>query len=162
MKSIVVAYDKNGGIGAGNDLLWKRDLPADLQHFRDLTRGNAVIMGRKTYESIGGALGGRKNIVISHHFQVEDGVVFARNLQEAYNEAEGMDISVIGGGSIYEQALRDVDRIYATEVKASFPNATVFFPKLDRSEWHEVTREPHRADGANKYDYDFVTYQRAK
>lgn len=162
MKSIVVAYDKNGGIGADNDLLWKRELPADLRHFRDLTHGDAVIMGRKTFESIGGALGGRKNIVISHYFKVQDGVVFARNLQEAYKEAEGSDISVIGGGSIYEQALPDVDRIYATEVRAVFPNATVFFPKLDRSVWHEVTREPHRADGTNKYDYDFVTYQRAK
>ncbi len=162
MKSIVVAYDKNNGIGASNDLLWKRDIPADLRHFRDLTHGGAVIMGRKTFESINGILGGRKNIVISHHFRLMEGVTFARNLQEAYKEAGDADISIIGGGSIYEQALPDVDRIYATEIKAVFPQADTFFPRLDSREWHEVTRESHRADGANKYDYDFVTYQRAR
>src|SRR5690606_11921351 len=109
MKSIVVAYDKNYGIGANNAIMWSRDLPADLKRFQSLTRGSAVIMGRKTYESIGNALAGRLNIVVTHKFLQIPGLVLARGLQEAYQAAEGHDIVVIGGGSIYDQALPDVD-----------------------------------------------------
>lgn len=160
MKSIIVAYDKNFGIGAVNDLLWLNELPADLRHFRDLTMGSAIIMGRKTFDSIGQVLPGRHNIVISHHFKVIPGVTVARNLEEAYKVADTQDISIIGGGSIYEQTMKDADRIYATEVKAEFPQADVFFPTIDKSIWHEASRDPHTADGANKYDYDFVVFDR--
>lgn len=162
MKYMVVAYDKNFAIGANNDLLWKRDLPADLRRFRDLTHGDTVVMGRKTFDSIGRALAGRINIVISHHFKVADGIIYARDLKEAYREAGDADVAIIGGGSIYEQALPDVDRIYATEVHAAFRGAEVFFPRLNSHDWHETTREKHYADGSNKYDYDFVVYERKK
>ena len=162
MKSIVVAYDKNYGIGASNDLLWKLDMPADLRRFRDLTLGSAVIMGRKTYESLGNVLHGRLNIVVTHKFMDIPELVLARGLKEAYAAAGERDIMIIGGGTIYEQALPDVDRIYATEVQAEFRNAEVFFPKLDQRQWREVSREKLYADGMNKYDYDFVVYQRKR
>lgn len=160
MKSIVVAYDKNYGIGASNDILWKRDLPADLRRFRDITLGSAVIMGRKTYESIGNILHGRLNIIVTHKFMEIPGLILARGLKEAYEAAGDRDTMIIGGASIYEQALPDVDRIYATEVHAEFKNADVFFPRIDPREWREVSREKRYADGANKYDFDFVIYER--
>ena len=157
---MVVAYDKNYAIGANNELLWKRDLPADLRHFRDLTYGDAIIMGANTFKSIGSVLPGRKNIVVSHHFKVVAGAVFARSIEEAYEEAGSGDVAIIGGASIYEQTIGDVDRIYVTEVKAEFRNADAHFPNLNRLGWHETRREPHYADGANKYDYDFVIFEK--
>ena len=158
MKSIIVAYDERRGIGAGNDLLWHRDLPADLAHFKQLTMGGSIIMGRKTFESIGRALPGRESIVVSHgHIDAVDAIA-ATSLPDAYAAAHG-NIFVIGGGQIYEQVLTDVDLIYATEVHASFPQATVFFPVLG-PEWREVARETHVADERNKYAYDFVTYRK--
>lgn len=159
---MVVAYDKNYAIGSNNELLWKRDLPADLRHFRDLTYGDTVIMGMNTFRSIGSILPGRKNIIISHHFHVLPGAVFARSIDEAFREAGSGDIAIIGGASIYEQTIHDVDRIYATEVKAAFPRADAHFPNLRRLGWHESKRETHFADGANKYDYDFVVYERRR
>lgn len=160
MKSMVVAYDRKRGIGAGNDLLWKRDLPADLAHFKQLTMGSSIVMGRKTFESIGRALPGRENIVVSRHAIDVVDVVAVTSLQEAYNAAHG-NIMIIGGGSIYGQALEETDVIYATEVDAVFPQATVFFPVLD-NDWLEMTREHHDQDERNAYGYDFVTYRRAK
>lgn len=158
MKAIVVAYDRNRGIGADNDLLWQRDVPADLRHFKDLTMGKSIIMGRKTFESIGRALPGRQNIVVSHGEPVMPNVEIAHSLEEAYNLAEH-EICIIGGGMMYEQALADADTVYATEVNASFPEATVFFPVLG-DKWCEVSREHHAKDDKNKYDYDFVVFKR--
>lgn len=159
MKSIVVAYDQKRGIGADNDLLWKRDLPADLRHFRDITAGGTVIMGRKTYDSIGRPLPNRQNIVVSRSNLSIEGVVVVGTLEEAFALSE-RDIHVIGGGSIYEQALDSIDVVYATEVDATFPQATVFFSALPIDIWVETAREHHDADDENKYAYDFVTYQR--
>ena len=158
MKSIVVAYDQNRGIGASNDLLWLRDLPADLAHFKRLTMGGSLIMGRNTFESIGKALPGRENIVVTHRpLDVVD-VIAADSLPAAYAAAHGNQF-VIGGAQVYSQALPDVDMIYATEVQASFPQAEVFFAPLDDS-WREAAREHHEPDDKNKYGYDFVTYVR--
>lgn len=158
MKSIVVAYDSRRGIGASNDLLWQRDLPADLAHFKQLTMGGSLIMGRNTFESIGRALPGRENIVVTHRpLDVVD-VLAVDSLAKAYETAHGNQF-IIGGGQIYAQSLQDADVIYATEVRASFPQAEVFFPELG-DEWREVSREAHVADGRNKYAYDFVTYAR--
>lgn len=158
MKSIVVAYDKNRGIGAQNDLLWLRDLPADLAHFKQLTMGGSLIMGRNTFESIGRALPGRENIVVTHRpLDVVD-VIAVGTLELAYSAAHGNQF-IIGGGQVYAQALADVDVVYATEVQAEFPQATVFFVPLGDA-WREAAREHHRADEKNKYDYDFVTYVR--
>jgi dihydrofolate reductase len=160
MKSIVVAYDRNYGVGAENDLLWLRDLPADLKHFKDLTTGNAVIMGRKTYDSIGRPLPDRQNIVVSRQPLEIEGVTVVDSLQAAFDAVEdGKDAMVIGGGQIYGLALADVDRIYATEVQETF-KADIFFPAIDRGVWREISREHHAADERNKYDFDYVIYDR--
>lgn len=158
MKSIVVAYDQKRGIGASNDLLWQRDLPADLRHFKQLTMGGSLIMGRNTYESIGKALPGRENIVVTHRPISVIDIVAVDSLAAAYAAAHGNQF-VIGGEQIFRQTLPDVDIVYATEVRETFPQADVFFPELSDN-WREVAREAHTSDEHNKYDYDFVTYSR--
>lgn len=159
MKSIIVAYDKNRAIGAANDLLWRRDLPADLQHFKQATTGHAIIMGRKTYESLGRPLPNRQNIVISRGMEPVEGFSVVRDLDEAYAVATSNDIYIIGGGQIYQLALGTVDRLLVTEVDGAF-DAEVFFPEVDMNMWQEVSREHHDKDDANKYNYDFVEYVR--
>ena len=160
MKVIVVAMDKNRGIGAANDLLWQRDLPADLAHFKKLTTGKSIIMGRKTFASIGRPLPNRQNIVVSRQGTLGvEGTLTAASLMSAYALAQ-YDIAIIGGGEIYTQALGDVDILYVTEVQASFPEATVFFPEIDPAIWRATSREHHEADEKNKYAFDFVTYER--
>jgi dihydrofolate reductase len=159
MKTIVVAHDQKNGIGASNDLLWQRDLPADLKHFKEVTLGHTVVMGRKTYESIGRPLPNRQNIVVTSSPEPIEGVRIARSLLEAYSLA-GDDVYIIGGGQIYATSIGDADRIIATEVCAVFSQATVFFPVLDISEWREVSREHHEPDERNMYPYDFVIYER--
>nr|AIA13024.1 Dihydrofolate reductase [uncultured bacterium] len=159
MKSIIVAVDKNMGIGAKNDLLWMRDLPDDLAHFKKMTTGASVIMGRNTFDSIGKPLPNRENIVVSHRPVGVDGVLTAADLPSAYQLAR-YPIFVIGGGRIYADAITDMDRLYVTEVVEEFPQATVFFPAIDKSVWREVSREHHDADERNKYAFDFVVYDR--
>jgi dihydrofolate reductase len=158
MKAIVVAMDRNNGIGANNDLLWQRDLPADLAHFKRLTTGKSVIMGRKTYESIGRPLPDRQNIVVSRSGPVGDeGILTAYSLEAAYALAQ-YDVMVIGGGQIYDLAINDMDVLYVTYVDAEFPQATVFFPQINCDDWQEVERDHHEADEKNKYSFDFVKY----
>jgi dihydrofolate reductase len=159
MKTIIVAFDRLHGIGADNDLLWLRDLPADLKHFKELTTGHTVIMGRKTFESIGRPLSDRQNIVVSHSHENLEGVEVAHSIEEAYTLAKS-DIFVIGGAQIYEEALSSVDEIRATEVEAVFDNATVFFPEIDLTVWQEISRTHYDADESNKYPFDFVHYTR--
>lgn len=155
-----MAYDRNFGIGAAGDLLWQRDLPADLANFKRLTTSKSVIMGRKTFESIGRPLPNRQNIVISRRGPVgAEGANTVASLESAYSMAQ-FEIMIIGGGEIYQLAFAEVDRIYATEVDAEFPEATVFFPKISHDDWQEIAREHYKADQNNKYDFDFVTYQR--
>lgn len=159
MKSIVVAMDEANGIGADNDLLWQRDLPADLAHFKRITTGGSIIMGRKTFESIGRPLPNRENIVVSRTPTGVPGVLTAASLEAAYALAR-YPVFVIGGGQIYAQSLDGVDKLYVTEVDAEFPQATVFFPKIDLSVWQEASRSHHPADERNKYPFDFVEYER--
>lgn len=160
MKAIIVAMDRNRGIGAENDLLWQRDLPADLAHFKRLTTGKSIIMGRKTFESIGRPLPDRQNIIVSRSGALGvEGTMTAASLPTAYALAQ-YDVFVIGGGEIYQQAMYDVDRLYVTEVHTVFPEASVFFPKIDLDVWQEMSREHHKADERNKYAFDFVTYIR--
>jgi dihydrofolate reductase len=160
MKAIVVAMDRNRGIGANGTLLWMRDLPADLAHFKKLTTGGSIIMGRKTFEfDIKKPLPNRENIVVSRHPTGVKGVLTAVSLDSAYALAR-YPVFVIGGGQIFEQAIRDVDRLYVTEVDAEFPEASVFFPEIDKTVWQETAREHREADDNNKYDFDFVTYDK--
>ncbi len=159
MKAIVVAMDRQNGIGADNDLLWQRDLPADLAHFKRLTSGGSIVMGRKTFESIGRPLPDRENIVVSSTPTGVKGVLTAVSLPSAYELAR-YPIFVIGGGQIYAQSIDDMDVLYVTEVDAEFAQATVFFPAIDSNVWREASREHHEADERNKYAFDFVTYER--
>jgi dihydrofolate reductase len=154
--SMIVAYDQKRGIGAANDLLFR--VSADLKRFRQLTTGNTIIMGRKTYESIGRALPDRQNIVVSGSGFTTDSVETVTSLPEAYAAAKHKAF-VIGGGEIFRQAIADAGTIYATEVYETFDNATVFFPELD-TDWQEISREEHAADEKNPYDYAFVEYRR--
>lgn len=162
-KAIVVAYDTNRAIGQGGDLPWGRSLPADLANFKRLTKGGDVIMGRKTFESIGcRPLPERENIVISSRPTGVKGVLTAMNLPSALALSR-YPVFIIGGAQVYDDALKmpEIDTIYATEVDAAFPDADTFFPEIDMTIWQEVSRAHHRADAGNKYDVDFVTYQRA-
>ena len=160
--AIVVAYDKNRGIGTGGDLPWGRSLPADLAHFKELTTGGAVVMGRKTYESIGGRpLPNRKNIVLSTDEVV--GAIGAKNFAQALqlaSEEPNQDIFVIGGERVFAEALPEVDTIYATEVDYSFSNADVFFPQINVNQWEEISRTSQKANEQNRYSFDFVEYRR--
>ena len=160
--AIVVAYDKNRGIGTGGDLPWGRSLPADLAHFKELTTGGAVVMGRKTYESLGGRpLPNRKNIVLSTGEVV--GAIGAKNFAQALqlaSEEPNQDIFVIGGERVFAEALPEVDTIYATEVDYSFSDADVFFPQINVNQWEEISRTSQKANEQNKYSFDFVEYRR--
>jgi len=159
MKSIIVAVDKNNGIGAKNDLLWMRDLPDDLAYFKRMTTGSSVIMGRNTYNSMGRPLPNRENIVVSHRPVGDERVLTASSLESAYALAR-YPIFVMGGGRIYADAIDDMDRLYVTHVDADFPQATVYFPVIDTAKWKEVSRDHHSSDERNKYDFDFVVYDR--
>lgn len=158
-KAIVVAYGKNREIGAHGDLPWGRSLPADLANFKRLTTGGSVIMGRKTFESIGRRpLPNRENIVVSSSPTGVKGTLTALSISSAYALAR-YPIFIIGGAQIYQATLDDIDVIYATEVDAEFPEANIFFPELGEN-WQEISRQRHEADDKNAYSFDFVEYRR--
>lgn len=162
MKYIIVAYDQNRVIGAGGKMPWQGHLPADMRHFRELTSGNPVIMGRKTFDSIGRPLPRRQNIVVTHQDILIDGATVVGSLAEAYAAAESdKDIYVLGGGQIYKQALDDADFVVATEIKARFEGGDTYFPELG-ADWQVIKREDFVADEANRYDYSFVTYAKQR
>jgi len=163
--SLVVAVAENGVIGRNGRLPWR--LSGDLKHFRALTMGKPVIMGRKTFESIGRPLSGRANIVLSRAAGfAPDGVEVCADFQAALGVAQrrakemGADeICIIGGEAVFRAALPIADRIYLTEVHAA-PDGEVVFPALNRQTWRETVRERHAADAKNQYPYSFVTLER--
>lgn len=161
MLSIVVAYDQRQLIGANGSLPWH--LPADLKHFRAITMGKPIVMGRRTHESIGHPLPGRTNIVItSEHGYRSAGCVIANDLDAAVAAARELadEVMVIGGSTLYAATLPGADRIYLTEVHATF-DGDVYFPSYDRLRWSETERHDHAADAANPYPYSFVVLDRA-
>lgn len=155
---------RNRVIGRNGDLPWQ--LPVDLRHFKSVTMGKPIIMGRKTFESIGRPLPGRKNIVVTRRAKfVSDEVLISNNLTAAIalgkaiaSEDNVDEIMVIGGGEIYAKALSDADRLYLTEVHADIDGDT-FFPALDRGLWREKSRNSHAADG-DKPGFDFILLER--
>lgn len=160
MKYIIVAYDKNRAIGANNALPWAGNMKTDMARFKQLTTGNTVIMGRKTFESIGRALPNRQNIVLSSQDINASEIQAVDSLDEAYAAVRpGSETYVIGGGQIYALAHDTVDAILATEIDTVVDNADTFFPVLG-PEWRETSREHHEADESNAYAFDFVTYRR--
>ena len=150
---------QNRAIGVNNTLPWK--LPADLRHFRQLTTGHHVIMGRRNYESIGKPLPDRTNIVVTRNPAYRaPGCKVKHSLVDALQDIHGdTEVFVIGGAEIYRQALSDANRIYLTLVHADISGDT-FFPEFDAHEWSEISRTRHEADEKNPYAYSFVTYDR--
>jgi dihydrofolate reductase len=164
MISIIVAVAHGGVIGVKNDLPWH--LPADLQHFKNLTTNHAVVMGYNTYKSIVSRIGkhlpNRRNIVLSDdpNFKADD-VTVAYSLDEALQNSGDDELFVIGGASVYQQALVLADRLYITEIDLDI-KGDAFFPSIDKAIWKEVSREEHQKDDKNPHDYDFVVYERVR
>ncbi|MCF7804998.1 MAG: dihydrofolate reductase [Candidatus Marinimicrobia bacterium] len=157
--SIIAAMSDNGVIGKGNDLPWH--LPADLKFFKKTTMGKPIIMGRKTFESMGKKpLPGRKNIVVTRQQDYEaPGATVVHSLDAALDEAGDADEIMVGGGSsIYEEALPQTDRMYLTLIHEHFEGDTRF-PQIDPSKWEEVEREDFEENG-HPYAFSFVTYER--
>lgn len=156
--SLIVAYSHNRVIGKDNALPWK--LPGDLAHFKRQTLGKPIIMGRKTWLSLGRPLPGRTNIVVSRSGEGDfTGAVHVGSLDEAFKAAGDVEeVCIIGGAQLYADALPKVDKIIATEIDAEI-DGDAFFPELNQKIWLETDRQPQPEE--NNLSYDFVTYQRA-
>ena len=159
--SIIVAVAENGVIGRGKDLPWH--LSADLKRFKDLTMGHHLLLGRKTFESIGRPLPGRTMVVISRgRSDLPAGVILADSLDHAVEIAESNsdeEAFVAGGAEIYKLALPQADRVYMTRVRDSF-EGDVTFPEFQEADWRLVSREDHEADAVNPIAYSFLVYDR--
>lgn len=162
MISLIAAIGKNNELGKGNELLWH--MPADMKHFKETTSGHSVIMGRKTYESIGRALPNRQNIVVTRNkdFSVE-GVEIVNSIPEAIElTKDKSEVFIIGGAEIYSQAMPHVNKLYITHIDAIDLQADTFFPEIDKNSWKESNREDHIKDTKNPYNYSFVVYEKNK
>lgn len=163
MLTAVVGMAHGNVIGRQNDLPWY--LPADLKHFKQLTTGHTVVMGRNTCDSIiarlGHALPNRKSVVITRDKTYQpEGVTVVHSVEEALHLVDG-EADILGGQQIYEQTLPYLDRLYITEVDADIDGDT-YFPEYDSSQWREVSRESHSKDDKNPYDYSFVVLDRIR
>lgn len=159
MIKIVVAVSKNWVIGNNNTLIWK--LPNDLKRFKEITTGGSVVMGRKTYESIGRPLPNRRNIIITRdlNYHIEDCEV-VNSIEEALLLTNN-DCFIIGGGEIYKQSLPITDVIYLTRIDEEFEGDT-YFPELNKNDWFESLNESFEPDEKNKHKYSFIKYERYK
>ncbi len=156
--SLIAAIGQNSVIGNDNKMPWH--LPADLKFFKQTTMGKSILMGRKTWDSIGKPLPGRKNIVISRNNAFNpDGATIADNLQDAITAADSEEVMIIGGATIYQQSMPLADHLYITRINHHF-EGDAFFPKIDPLSWKDGYFYPHKADKNNPYDYDFIRYDR--
>jgi dihydrofolate reductase len=157
--TLIVAVADNGVIGRQNELPWR--LPEDLKRFKALTMGKPIVMGRKTFESIGKPLPGRTNIVITRQTDLSlPGCVLVDSVPAAVTAAGQVDeVMIIGGGDIYRQALSQADRVQLTEVHATI-DGDAFFPELNAKQWREIAREDYPADERHAHAYSFVTLER--
>ncbi len=158
MISLIAAMDNNNVIGYENDMPW--NLPNDLKHFKEVTSHHTVIMGRKTYQSIGRPLPNRKNVILSRSgFQTDDDVEVISSIEEIQKRAETEEVFVIGGGTIYEQVLPYADRLYITRIDAEFKGDT-YFPKFNEDEWEVIDEKEGILNDRNEYKHTFYTYSR--
>ena len=159
MVSIIVAVARNNAIGFENKLLYR--LPNDLKRFKALTTGHAIVMGRLTFESLPkGALPNRRNMVLSRSCTSFEGAECFRSLQEALSACDSTDeVFVIGGASLYAEAMAIADRLYLTLVDDTPSQADAFFPAIDTT-WEEIWREQHSTDEKHAHAYTFLIYQR--
>ncbi|OAQ38333.1 dihydrofolate reductase [Pedobacter psychrophilus] len=157
--SLIVATDSENGIGKNNQLLWH--LPNDLKFFKKTTSGHTVIMGRKTYDSIGKPLPNRRNIIITRKKDLKiEGVEVFNSLEKALNACANEEQAfVIGGGEIYREALPLIHQIYLTKVHHQF-NADTFFPSIDALDWEVIFKEDHQKDEKHAFDYSFLILKR--
>lgn len=157
--SAIVAMSENRVIGKNNQLPWH--LPADLRHFKKITMGKPILMGRKTFESIGHALPGRCNVVITRDENFPAmGCVLANSIDTALLSVEySAEIFVIGGAALFQQMLPMIQKLYLTIIHHEFEGDT-YFPELVMTEWNEIKRVEHEADQENPYRYSFVTLKR--
>jgi dihydrofolate reductase len=164
MISLIAAMAENRVIGKDNQLPWH--LPADLKHFKRLTMGKPIVMGRRTFESIGRPLPGRTNIIVTADtgFREQPGCIVAHSIEEAFEAAaeeagSSDELMVIGGASLYEQTLPLADRIYLTLIHHGFEGQALF-PHYDAREWQEIERSDHEPDERNPFAYSFTVMQR--
>lgn len=160
MLTIIAAVAENNALGKNNDLIWR--LPSDLKRFKKVTLGHHVIMGRKTFESLGKPLPNRTTIIISRNkdYQV-GGCIIVNSLEKAILAAKSdANPYILGGGEIYRQALDHADILDLTLVHHSFEDADTFFPPIDFKKWKEINREDFKADETHGYDYSFVRYKK--
>ena len=160
--SAIAAMSKNRVIGVENDLPWH--LPADMKYFMRTTRGHHVIMGRKTFESMGVPLKNRTNIVITRDaYYTASGILVAHSLHEALQMAENSEkeeIFIIGGAEIYKLSLPVLDRIYLTEIDLEVEGGDAFFPEFESASWHLVHEERNEPDEKNHYTYTFKIFEK--
>jgi dihydrofolate reductase len=159
--TLIVAAGEDNAIGKDNDLIWH--LSDDLKHFKSLTDGHHIIMGRKTFESFPKPLPNRTHVVITRqeNYKVPSGIIAVHNLEDAFDAARNdSQPFVIGGGEIYKQALPYAKTIELTRVHESFKNADAFFPEIDTSIWKETHKTFHDKDDKHKYAFSFITYKR--
>jgi dihydrofolate reductase len=156
--TLIAAMGRNRAIGSDGELPWH--LPRELRHFKEATMGKPIVMGRRTWQSIGRALPGRQNVVVTRDrgFRAT-GCDIAHSLVEAVARAAGPEVMIIGGGQLYREALPYADRMILTEVDCA-PVADTWFPGWDRSEWSEVAIREERADEKNPYDYRVIELTR--
>lgn len=159
--SAIVAMAANRVIGAHNALPWR--LPDDLRRFKQLTLGHTLIMGRKTYESIGRPLPGRTTVVVTRQKDyAPEGVKVAHSVDEALALAEGdSEVFIAGGAELYAQTMSRVERLYLTRIERDFPGDT-YFPEVDLSEWRLIEGEHHAPDSEERLPYSFLTYERPR
>lgn len=157
--TLVVAVDANNGIGINNQLPWH--LPEDLAHFKRTTSGHPIIMGRKTFDSIGRPLPNRRNIVITRNPDWQrDGVEAVTSIAAAKALVGDAPAFIIGGGQIFADTLAEADRLIVTHIDKVF-DCDAFFPAIDPAQWKEIAREKHHSD-ANGFDFSYVTYDRIR
>ena len=160
---LVAAMDRNRAIGRDNDLPWH--LPDDFRHFKALTLGKPILMGRRTAESLGRALPGRRNLVLTHGGRVPfEGMQAVASLDDALRIAAddgAQELCVIGGAQVYALALPRAAALHLTHVDVVVEDADTFFPAFDAGDWQVASREPHAADARHAFAFEFVQYRRA-
>jgi dihydrofolate reductase len=160
--SLISAVDSNMAIGVRGEIPWIGKMKADMRYFVKRTMGKPVIMGRKTFDSIGGHLKGRQCIVLSTNKQFQhEGVLVAHTVEDALSLANGDDIMVIGGGDIYRLFVGVADRVFLTHIETAITDADAFFPDLGKSEWVVADVVVGCVDVDNIYEHSFVTYERS-
>lgn len=160
MISLIVAMDQNRVIGKENQLPWY--LPADLQYFKKVTMGKPIVMGRKTFDSIGRVLPGRENVIVTRNRDYTNDdctILYSMEDVKKFADASEQEVMIIGGAEIFKEILPVADRLYITKIHAEFPGDT-YFPLIDDKEWKQVSSKPGMVDEKNKYAHEFIVLDR--